>query len=70
MSLNEFSDEMDAKWMKLALEQASNAAVSGEVPVGAVLVGREGVMASDHNRSIQNCDPTAHAEVLVLETCI
>jgi len=66
VSLNEFSDEMDAKWMKLALEQASNAAVSGEVPVGAVLVGREGVMASDHNRSIQNCDPTAHAEVLVL----
>ena len=64
--MNEFSDEMDAKWMKLALEQASNAAVSGEVPVGAVLVGREDLIASDHNRSVQNCDPTAHAEVLVL----
>lgn len=66
MSSEEFNDKMDAKWMRLALEQASKAAASGEVPVGAVLAGREGLITSGHNRSIQNCDPTAHAEVLVL----
>ena len=56
----------DAHWMRLALEQAAAAASCGEVPVGAVLVGGDGMIAADHNRSIQRSDPTAHAEVLVL----
>jgi tRNA(adenine34) deaminase len=57
----------DDHYMRLALEQAKLAAQRGEVPVGAVLVDALGtVLASDGNRPIENHDPTAHAEMLVL----
>jgi tRNA(Arg) A34 adenosine deaminase TadA len=53
--------------MALALAQAEAAAARGEVPVGAVLVDREGrVLAAAGNRVETDCDPTAHAEMLVL----
>ena len=52
--------------MQLALVQAEQAVNAGEVPVGAVLVLDEQKLASDHNRTISNQDPTAHAEILVL----
>jgi tRNA(adenine34) deaminase len=55
--------------MDVALEQASLAAASGDVPVGAVLLDRDGaVVAADQNRREQLQDPTAHAEMLVLST--
>lgn len=53
--------------MDLALEEARAAALRGEVPVGAVLVGPGGVvLAQAGNRTRELCDPTAHAEVLVI----
>jgi tRNA(adenine34) deaminase len=52
--------------MRLALEQARRAAALGEVPIGAVLLEGERVIAADFNRPISGVDPTAHAEVLVL----
>jgi len=53
--------------MRLALEEARQAYREGEVPIGAVLVSPEGrVLARDRNRTISLCDPTAHAEVLVI----
>jgi len=53
--------------MRMALEEARRAWQEGEVPIGAVLVSAEGeVLARDHNRTLSLCDPTAHAEVLVL----
>lgn len=54
------------QWMELALKEARKAAREGEVPIGAVAVLGEEVIAGDHNRSIQLNDPTAHAELLVL----
>jgi tRNA(Arg) A34 adenosine deaminase TadA len=59
---------MDAsKPMALALDQARAAAMRGEVPVGAVLVGPDGtVLAADGNRTEERADPTAHAEMLVI----
>ncbi len=58
-SLNEF--------MTLALREAEIAGLEDEVPVGAVLMSSSGeVLAADHNRTRQNNDPTAHAEILVL----
>jgi tRNA(adenine34) deaminase len=58
---------MDMKHMQRALALARRAARHGEVPVGALLVDRAGqVLAMDHNRSIINQDPTAHAEMLCL----
>ena len=53
--------------MKTALEAGAEAARSGDVPVGAVLLDSGGaVVAVDHNRREEFSDPTAHAEVLVL----
>lgn len=52
--------------MREALEEAQQAAVVGEVPVGAVVVHRGQVIARAHNRRELDGDPTAHAEVLAM----
>ena len=54
------------KWMKLALEQARLAQAMSEVPVGAVLVQDNQLIASAHNQPISSNDPTAHAEIQLL----
>jgi tRNA(adenine34) deaminase len=56
----------DTAFMRMALEQARVAAESGEVPVGAVLVREEHVLATGRNAPIASHDPTAHAEVAAL----
>ncbi len=56
----------DERWMRHALELAERAAAADEVPVGAVLVGPEGLVAAEHNRTRELADPTAHAEILAL----
>lgn len=54
-------------FMGLALQEALKAQHLDEVPVGAVLVGMDGeILAAEHNRTITNGDPTAHAEILAL----
>ena len=59
----------DAQAIALALEEAKSAALRGEVPVGAVLLGPEGaLLAHDGNRILELKDPTAHAEILVMRT--
>jgi tRNA(adenine34) deaminase len=58
---------MTAEPMQQALDEARAAAVLGEIPVGAVLVGPDGaVLARAGNRTEQHNDPTAHAEILAL----
>ena len=53
--------------MQAAIREASRAAASGEVPVGAVVVGPKGeILSRAHNRSVSENDPTAHAEILAL----
>ncbi|NTU76530.1 MAG: nucleoside deaminase [Alphaproteobacteria bacterium] len=53
--------------MKMALEEAEAAASRGEVPVGAVLVSPRGkVLARAGNRTEEQADPTAHAEMLAI----
>jgi tRNA(adenine34) deaminase len=56
----------DGDYMLVAIGQARAAALRGEVPVGAVLVLENRVLASAGNRTIGDCDPTAHAEILAL----
>jgi tRNA(adenine34) deaminase len=56
----------DVDFMRLALEQAGRALAAGEVPVGAVLVSGDRVIASGANRPIAASDPTAHAEIEAL----
>ncbi|MDE2448227.1 MAG: tRNA adenosine(34) deaminase TadA [Gammaproteobacteria bacterium] len=52
--------------MRLALEQAARARAAGEIPVGAVLVSGDRVIADGANRPIACSDPTAHAEIEAL----
>jgi tRNA(adenine34) deaminase len=54
------------QFMDAALEQARLALAAGEVPIGAVLVIDDEIVARAFNQPISACDPTAHAEVLVL----
>ncbi len=52
--------------MARALELARAAALRGEVPVGAVVIRGGEVIAEAHNRTVQDSDPTAHAEALAI----
>ncbi|HSB97670.1 MAG TPA: tRNA adenosine(34) deaminase TadA [Spongiibacteraceae bacterium] len=59
-------EKTDEYWMQLALEQARLGAQVGEVPVGAVLVQDNQLIAAGFNQPISGCDPTAHAEIVAL----
>jgi tRNA(adenine34) deaminase len=56
----------DERGMRLALDQAQNAWLVGEVPVGAVIMRGDQVIATGYNRPITTHDPTAHAEIVAL----
>tara|TARA_Y100000031_G_scaffold128328_1_gene146604 strand:+ start:1539 stop:1994 length:456 start_codon:yes stop_codon:yes gene_type:complete len=56
----------DEYFMELAIEQASIAQTKGEVPVGAVFVDNNEVIAASGNAPIALNDPTAHAEIMVI----
>ena len=58
----------DIDFMRLALERANSARTAGEVPVGAVLVSGDRVIAAGANRPIAANDPTAHAEIEALRS--
>ncbi|MCU1330800.1 MAG: tRNA-adenosine deaminase [Bryobacterales bacterium] len=59
-------DLPDEHWMRIALNLALEAAASGEVPVGCVLVCQGEVIGSGRNSPIELLDPTAHAEMLAI----
>jgi tRNA(adenine34) deaminase len=61
--VTEFGDQ---HFMALALECARRAAREGEVPVGAVLVTGDEVIAEGWNQPVATNDPTAHAEIVAL----
>lgn len=61
-----YQGRADEHWMRLALGEALEAAEHQEVPVGAVAVYQGELLTSSHNRSLELCDPTAHAEILLL----
>ncbi len=56
----------DAEFMQTALREAAAAADAGEIPVGAVVAVGGDVLACGQNRSIRDCDPSAHAEIVAL----
>lgn len=56
-----------SKAMASALDEARNAALRGEVPVGAVITAADGsILATAGNRTIELADPSAHAEILAI----
>ncbi|MCD1124642.1 tRNA adenosine(34) deaminase TadA [Jinshanibacter sp. LJY008] len=62
--MTHYSDE---DWMRYALELAERADREGEIPVGAVLVQDNQVIAEGWNRPIGTHNPTAHAEIMALQ---
>ncbi len=56
----------DVDHMRRALQLAKQAAAEGEVPVGALLVASDEIVAEGYNQVIKNNDPSAHAEINVL----
>lgn len=57
---------LDVEFMRTALTEARDAAERGEVPIGAVLTLDNRIIAGAGNRTIADCDPTAHAEIVAL----
>ncbi len=66
--LKQLSDiyQTHCHWMTRALALAAKAGAAGEVPVGAVLIANQQVIAEAANRRERDQDPTAHAEILAL----
>ena len=58
--------QQDTDYMRAALAEATVAAVEGEVPVGAVVVIDDDIVASGYNRSVHDADPSGHAEIIAL----
>jgi tRNA(adenine34) deaminase len=60
----------DLAGMELALAEARSARDAGEVPVGAVIMRGDAILARSHNATIATGDPTAHAEVLAIRAAL
>jgi len=56
----------DTNWMAATLEEARAAADAGDVPVGAVIVRGDEILARSSNRTVRDQDPTTHAEMLAI----
>lgn len=67
MSVPQPQIQRDRAFMSLALEQARLAAALGEVPVGAVLVREDAVIARAHNRREKDRNSLAHAELMAID---
>ena len=66
VSMSSASEHTDEHFMHFALEQAQQAADLGEVPIGAVVVVDDEIVASAHNRREIDHDPASHAELLAI----
>ena len=55
-----------SSFMDMALEEARAAAAAGEVPIGCVIVRGGAIVARAGNRTLTDCDPTAHAELIAI----
>ena len=58
--------QLEATYMRAALELAARAAQDGEVPVGAIVVKEGAVVGRGYNQPIRAHDPTAHAEIVAM----
>lgn len=61
------NQDRDVEFMRAALEEAQQAFSLGEVPVGAIVVHENTIIARGHNQREWQKDPTAHAELLVIQ---
>jgi len=64
--VNNECKQTDQQFMKAAIEQAKIAEENGDVPIGAVVVYKNQIIAKAYNQRQQLNDPTAHAEIIAL----
>src|SRR5699024_6283007 len=57
----------DEKYMQMAIAEAKKAAAIGEVPIGAIIVCEEKIIATAYNKREMNQLATSHAEILAIE---
>ncbi len=62
----ESCEAIDHNWIRAALEEASDAACAGEVPIGAIAVYQGVIAGRGQNRVLRDLDPTAHAEIVAM----
>jgi tRNA(adenine34) deaminase len=60
------SRDIDEQYMRIAIAQAQIAEENGDVPIGAVIVHNNKIIAKAYNQREQLQDPTAHAEIIAL----
>jgi len=58
--------DTDTDFMRAAITEAEKARDSGEIPVGAVLTLSGDIIGQGFNKTIQDCDPSAHAEIVAI----
>ena len=63
---SELHDKKDTAFMRTAIEAAKTAQDNGDVPIGAVIVHNDKIIAKAYNQREQLQDPTAHAEIVAL----
>jgi tRNA(adenine34) deaminase len=66
MALEGIQNSIDAKYMRIAINQAAVAEGNGDVPIGAVIIYEGRIVAKAYNQREQLQDPTAHAEIIAL----
>ena len=64
--MREQEQKIDQQFMRITIEQAGIAEETGDVPIGAVIVHKNQIIAKAYNQREQLKDPTAHAEIIAL----
>jgi tRNA(adenine34) deaminase len=64
--MSEKQDMLDRQFMKAAIDQANIALENGDVPIGAVIVHQDKIIAKGYNQRHKLNDPTAHAEIIAI----
>jgi tRNA(adenine34) deaminase len=64
--INPEQQNLDERYMRMAIDQARIAEENGDVPIGAVIVHNNQIIAKAYNQREQLQDPTAHAEIIAL----
>ncbi len=57
---------LDEQYIRIAIDQAKTAEENGDVPIGAVIIHQNQIIAKAYNQREQLNDPTAHAEIIAL----
>ncbi|MCK4752059.1 MAG: tRNA adenosine(34) deaminase TadA [Planctomycetes bacterium] len=66
MAKENHNSELDQRFMRKAIDAAAIAEENGDVPIGAVIVHKNQIIAKAYNQREQLNDPTAHAEIIAL----